>query len=141
MLINARLRRIVCAFVPLLLLFDCGPALTDPAAVNITGDWGTSNRVGAVPNIQIMITQDDAGRITGQWSASIPPPMPQCPPQLLPESTGPITGTNTVLEIRLSLVGVGDFQGQWIDQNTLRGAVLSCNALYPVTFTRLTSVQ
>jgi hypothetical protein len=115
----------------------CGPPLTDPSSENITGRWGTADKFGPLSDMNLEITQGADGKVVGKWTAVVPGPRPVCPPELDANATGPVSGTNTVFEIRLAMLGAGDFQGQVVDENTLRGSFDSCANTYLSTFTRL----
>ncbi|HYS70082.1 MAG TPA: hypothetical protein VEM14_07545 [Gemmatimonadaceae bacterium] len=114
---------------------SCGPALTEPASLNISGRWSTSDAIGPVTMLQLDLAESPDGTVQGQWSGKLVPADATCPPSLGPTPTGPITGTNTVLALNLSILGTGDFQGQALDDRTLRGSVFSCGIFYRVTFT------
>jgi hypothetical protein len=120
----------------LLLFFtcvSCGPSLSEPSAVNITGHWTSSDKIGAVYNIVLDMTQQADGSVSGTWSGSVTPPNPTCPPAT-DTAEGDIGGTNTVLGVQLGLDGVGDFQGQVDEMNVLSGSLISCGGIYPITF-------
>jgi len=114
---------------------SCGPALTEPASLNISGRWSTSDEIGHVTQLQMDLAESPDWSVQGQWSARLVPPDATCPPSLGPTPTGPVTGSNTVLALNLSILGTGDFQGQAVDDKTLRGSVRSCEVFYRVTFT------
>jgi hypothetical protein len=59
---------------------------------------------------------------------------PSCPPQLGLNPTNTISGTNTVVEVELELLGVGEFEGQALSDNTLQGSFVSCGNVYPIKF-------
>jgi hypothetical protein len=90
--------------------------------------------VGPLSGLVVDLTQAANGTLSGQWSAQVSPPNPACPPGLGSNPTGSVSGSNTVLEVRLSLLGAGDFDGQLIDSHTLSGAFVSCESGYAVTF-------
>src|SRR2546423_8889710 len=115
-------------------LVNCGPPLTDASSTSITGHWVSTDQAGPLSNLRMDITQQADGSINGQWTATIFPPFPLCPPGLGANPSGPVNGTNTVLEVRLALLGAGDFQGQVEGTSTLRGSLLSCTNPYPLTF-------
>ena len=83
------------------------------------------------------LAESPDGTVQGQWSAKLVPSDATCPPNLPSPPTGPVSGSNTVLALNLSILGTGDFQGQALDDGTLRGSIRSCEVLYPVTFTLL----
>jgi hypothetical protein len=119
----------------LLVVFTaCGPPLTQPSSVNLTGHWTSTDHIGQVFNLDVILVQNADGTITGTWVSDVALPLPVCPPELSARSNGPVKGNNTVIGVTLSVLGIGDFQGQAIGSSTLRGSILSCG-LYPVTWT------
>ena len=118
---------------------SCGPALTEPSAINISGRWSTSDAIGPLTVLQLDLAQNSDGTVQGHWSGSVPPAKDgQCPFAAgadLSDLSGPVSGTNTVLALNLSIQGTGDFQGQALQDRTLRGSVFSCGIFYRVTFT------
>jgi hypothetical protein len=113
---------------------SCGPPLTQPSSVNLTGRWISVDHIGPVFNLEMTITQNAAGAITGTWVSDVSPPHPACPPELSARSNGTVSGINTVVGVTLAILGTGDFQGQVSNGSTLRGSVLSCGRNYPITF-------
>ena len=113
---------------------SCGPPLTQPSSQNISGRWTATEAIGPLSVVDMALTQRPDGTVSGQWSGRVFPANPLCPPELGTTPTGSVSGTNTVLEVRLSLVGVGDFSGQAVDDNTLEGSFVSCSILYAVVF-------
>jgi hypothetical protein len=113
---------------------SCGPPLTEPSSLNISGRWATTDAIGPVSDAEMSITQRPDGTVSGQWSAKVFPDTASCPPDLGTNPTGPVNGANTVLEVRLSLLGVGDFDGQAIDGKTLEGSFISCGNSYTIVF-------
>lgn len=122
----------------LLLLFficvSCGPSLSEPSAVNVTGHWTSTDKIGPVYNIVLDMAQQTDGSVSGTWSGKVTLPTPKCPPVVTDTMQGHIDGTNTVLGVQLGLDGVGDFQGQLDEMNVLSGSLLSCGGIYPITF-------
>ncbi|HEY0527533.1 MAG TPA: hypothetical protein VGD02_01795 [Gemmatimonadaceae bacterium] len=133
------MRKIVAALSLVLLTasIGCGPELDSPSTKDITGHWSSSDRFGALSNISMDVTQDGAV-IAGSWSGNSSPPDAPCPPGLGSTPTGPVNGTSTVAELQLSLLGAGDFDGQIVSSDVIRGSFVSCSAVYPLTFTRRT---
>lgn len=122
---------------PLIAVFvaGCGPPLSEPSSHNISGTWISSAHIGPLSDMRAHITQQPDGKLQGGWSAKVSPPDAPCPPGLGANPTGPVNGTNTVLEIRFSMLGAGDFEGQAVDDHTLRGSFTSCGGVFPITFT------
>jgi hypothetical protein len=113
---------------------SCGPSLTKPSSQSVSGRWAATDPVGPLSVVELTISQQPDGVVSGQWSANVFPPDPPCPPGLGPNPTGSVAGTNTVLEVRLSLLGAGDFDGQVTDSNTLEGSFTSCEKIYAIVF-------
>lgn len=121
----------------LLLIFicvSCGPSLSEPSAVSITGHWTSTDKIGPVFDIVLDMAQQGDGSVHGTWSGKVTLPSPKCPPVLTDTMKGDIGGTNTVLGVQLGFDGVGDFQGQVDERNVLTGSLLSCGGIYPITF-------
>src|SRR2546423_11451675 len=118
----------------MVLFASCGPPLTDPSPRSISGRWTSGQSVGPVYEIHLDLSQSADGRVKGDWSGKVLPPNPACPPGLGATPTGPVNGRNTNLEVQLSVLGVGDFEGQIVDDKTLTGGLLSCGSIYPITF-------
>jgi hypothetical protein len=114
----------------------CGPPLTQPSSLDLTGRWTSADQIGPVFNLEVVVRQNPNGTITGTWASDVSPPHPACPPDLSDKGVGTIGGSNTVLGVSLSLLGAGDFQGQAIDSGTLRGSFLSCGITYQITWAR-----
>jgi hypothetical protein len=112
----------------------CGPSLTQPSSRDLTGRWATVDAIGALSSIEMSITQQPDGTVSGQWSAIVFPANPPCPPGVGSNATGPVTGTHTVLEVRLAFLGAGDFDGQATDSKTLRGSFVSCSTAKVIVF-------
>jgi hypothetical protein len=112
----------------------CGPSLTQPSSRDISGRWASIDTFGPLSSLELSITQQPDGTVSGQWSGRVFPENAPCPPNLGANPTGPVNGTNTVLEVRLTLLGAGDFDGQAIDSETLKGSMVSCGSTYPVVW-------
>jgi hypothetical protein len=111
----------------------CGPELDEPSSRNISGHWISSDRAGSLSGLSLDITQQPDGTLVGRWSGVFAIGA-QCPPGLGSNPTGPLNGANTSLSVRFSMLGAGDFEGQAVDANTLRGGLISCGSSYAVAF-------
>jgi hypothetical protein len=128
------LRPIVAAAVAILAVpAACGPELDAPSSEDISGHWSASTALGALSAVEMDLTQQANGTITGDWSGKFST-SGKCPPGLGSDPTGPVKGSNTSLLVRFSLLGAGDFEGQVIDRNTLRGGFASCSRVFPIEF-------
>jgi hypothetical protein len=112
----------------------CGPPLTQPSSLNLTGRWTSADHIGPVFNLEVVISQNSDGTITGTWASDVSPPHPACPPDLSARAVGTVAGSNTVVGVQFSLLGAGDFQGQAINGATMRGSFQSCGGSYVVTW-------
>ena len=121
------------ALLVVALVESCGPPLTQPSSLDVSGHWVTSNAIGLLSDVQVTMAQQPDGTISGGWSGKAPANA-LCPPNLGLNPTGPVSGTNTVLEVRLGLVGAGDFDGQLVDSQTLKGTFDSCGIGYRIVF-------
>lgn len=128
-----RLGRILTVLLISALCAECGPPLTDPSHVDLSGHWVSTDQIGPVSDIEMDIIQHEDGSVEGNWSGKAITPI-VCPPGLGTNPTGPVNGSNTVLEVRLALLGAGDFQGQIVDDKTLKGSFDSCQNIYEVSF-------
>ena len=123
-----------------LLVASCGPELTRPAEINLTGAWSTTATIPPITNIQMRLNQSADGTVNGDWSGKSSIANPRCPPDLGLNPANIVTGKNTVLEVSFELLGAGEFEGQVIDSNTIRGSFVSCQRVYAVTFLRSVGV-
>jgi hypothetical protein len=120
-----------------LVLIGCGPELTEPSDIDISGQWASTDAVGPITDIQIDIVQAPNGAIEGQWSGKSSAPDAACPPQLGLNPASRVFGSNTVLGVEFELLAAGHFHGQVIGTDRLEGSVESCGVLYQVEFSPL----
>lgn len=111
----------------------CGPPLTQPSSLDLSGRWTSADHIGPVFNLEVVIRQNADGTIVGTWAGDVSPPNPACPPALGASPAGTVRGSNTVVGVLVSLLGIGDFQGQAINSTTLKGSFVSCETTYAVT--------
>jgi len=128
-------------FLPMSLAMSvaCGPSLSEPADTNVSGDWRSTDIVPQLSEMSISIVQHEDGSITGQWSGKLSGPATSCP-NLGPNPTGPVSGANTVLGVHFSLVGEGEFQGQLLNLDSMRGSFQSCGSDFLITFSRIATL-
>jgi hypothetical protein len=129
-----KLHRLLALGLLVAIIQSCGPDLSEPNQLDISGRWASPDALGPVSNIALTLTQKSDGSVSGTWSANFFPSTATCPPQLTATSTGRVNGANTVLDVHLALLGVGDFRGQALDRSTLKGSVASCGAYHAVQF-------
>lgn len=125
--------------VVFLLAAACGPELTHPSEIDLTGDWTTTTKIGPITDIHMTIVQSPDGSVTGNWSGKSSVANPPCPPELGLNPANTVSGSNTVLEVSLEVLGAGEFEGQAISRNKMQGSFRSCSKIYPVDFLRSTS--
>ena len=119
-----------------MLLSGCGPELTTPGKTNISGTWYSAGPSAGMTSIYVTITQASDGSISGVFTADGTTGLQFCP--LTPTCTigGPVSGSNTVLQVFLDLNNGGLFTGQVMDMHTMKGAMSRGGALDPVVLTR-----
>ncbi|MGI8401289.1 MAG: hypothetical protein ACR2NS_06750 [Gemmatimonadaceae bacterium] len=103
--------------------------------MNITGNWASNDAIAAIHDVHLELTQGLDGTVNGHWSAENSSPDAPCPPSLGSTPAGALNGRHTILQVQLSLVGLGDFAGQAIDGQVLKGSLETCGQVYPMIFT------
>jgi hypothetical protein len=113
----------VCGIV----LHACGPELTTPSSRDITGYWASAEVLSGVDTVTLQVTQAASGQVLGAWAGAVVDTVALpcegfggCPEPGAPLG-GPIIGTHTVFQMHLSLGGIGEFYGQMISADSLRG--------------------
>jgi hypothetical protein len=130
-----KIPELVCRTLLVLAAFEsCGPPLTEPSSLDISGRWATNDAIGPLADVEMSITQLPDGTVSGQWSARLAVPNAACPPDLGANPMGPVNGSNTVLKARLTLLGAGDFDGQITDSGTMKGSFTSCSNIHAIVF-------
>ena len=117
-------------------LFACGPELTDPADSNVTGAWTSPDTVGGIYNIRLDLTQDESGGVSGSWTGLGVQVDGQCPADTGCAPANNVTGSNTVLQLHLEVLGAGSFTGQVIAADAFRGNLARPSGNFPIRFTR-----
>ena len=126
-----RTLRLVPLFV---VLVTCGPPLSDPSPLNITGRWISDAQVGPITEIVMDINQQPNGDIAGTWSGKAAPSTAPCWSTLGTTPTGSVAGRYTEARIAVTVEAVGVFQGQKISPSEVRGTFDACAAVYSVLF-------
>jgi len=115
----------------------CGPELNSPASTDVSGTWFAPGPVAGLTNITVVLTQTPDGAIMGTYTATGTPNLQFCP------FTGPcvisdiiINGTNTALQVFFELKDAGEFTGQLIDGNILKGSMSRIGAVGHVQFAK-----
>ena len=114
----------------------CGPDLTDPGSVNVSGRWFAAGPAAGLSNITLTLNQDAAGNIDGMFSATGTAGEQSCPATGACALADTVRGANTVLQVNLILNKAGAFTGQLITPTVLRGA-LTQNVSEAIEFDKL----
>jgi hypothetical protein len=116
---------------------SCGPELNSPASSDVSGTWFAPGPVAGLTNITVVLTQTPDGAITGTYTATGTPNLQFCP------LSGPcvisgviINGTNTVFQVFFELKDAGQFTGQLIDANILKGSMSRISATGHIQFAK-----
>jgi len=115
---------------------SCGPPLTDPASSNVSGTWFAAGPAAGLTNITVNLTQGSDGIISGTYSATGDAALQLCPVPGPCALSGPISGANTVFQVFFKLEGAGEFSGQLIDANQLKGAMNRIDVTQPIEFAK-----
>lgn len=132
-----RVARLVCGIACVSAALACGPELTDPADSNVTGAWTSPDTVGGIYNIRLDLVQDESGGVSGSWSGQADSVNGQCPADTGCAPTNDVTGSNTVLQLHLEILGAGSFTGQVIAADAFRGNLARGGSNFAIRFTRL----
>lgn len=118
------------ALALILALIACGPEPTTPSDNSLAGTWSSANHVFTISSMRMQIVQEPRGIVSGQWSLRADDAT---------EKSGSVIGTNTVAQVRIQLLGLGEFEGALIDTNTMRGVFAIAGHLESITFLRGTA--
>jgi hypothetical protein len=119
-----------------IVLSGCGPELTTPGEVNISGTWFAPGPASGLTSIYVTITQAPDGGISGVFTADGTPNLQFCPPTPKCTIGGTAIGSNTVLQVFFELNNGGIFNGQVIDVHTMRGSMTRGGEVQAVQFSR-----
>jgi hypothetical protein len=119
----------------------CGPELNSPASTNVSGTWFAAGPAGGLTNVTVIVNQTSDGTITGTYTATGTPDLQFCP------ASGPcaisgmiVNGTNTVFQVFFELRDAGQFTGQLIGGNILKGSMsritATSGATNPIQFAK-----
>ena len=114
----------------------CGPELTEPADSNVTGAWTSPDTVDRIYDIRLDLAQDESGAVSGSWSGLGVVVDGQCP-DIGCAPANNVTGSNTVLQLHIEVLGAGTFTGQVIAADAFRGNFAGPGGNFPIRFTRL----
>ena len=119
-----------------LALGSCGPALTTPSDIDVSGAWVSPGPAAGMTNIAVNLAQASDGSLTGTYTAIGTAGLQFCPASGPCTISGTISGSNTVLQVFFVMSDAGDFTGQAIGTTTLRGSMIRITASSAVQFTR-----
>ena len=115
------------------MLAACGPELTNPASTNISGRWTSSDTAAGVTDFVLNLSQASDGVVTGSWSGRALPVNAACPAPLGCTPANTVAGSNTVFQVHIDLIGLGDFTGQTESDVRFRGHLAGAD----LAFTRV----
>jgi hypothetical protein len=134
---SASKARFLCRLICLAVALACGPDLTDPAELTVSGLWSSSDTAGDLYDIRLDLVQDERGTVSGFWNSLGLEVNGQCPTDLSCAPSDSVIGSNTVLQLHLDLRGAAEFTGQVIAPNVFRGNLLRSGANHAVRFERV----
>lgn len=77
--------------------------------------------------MRMQLVQEPKGIVSGQWSIRTDDAT---------EKSGSIIGRNTVAQVEIQLLGLGQFEGALVETNTLRGVFAIGEHFESITFVR-----
>jgi hypothetical protein len=99
----------------------CGPELTTPSSTDISGTWTSADTAGGATDFVLVLSQAADGAISGSWSGRGIEENGACPPELGCAPANGVTGSNTVFQVHIDLLGLGAFTGQIESDAHFRG--------------------
>jgi hypothetical protein len=103
----------------------CGPELTTPSSVNVSGTWFGAGPAAGLSNITMVLTQAADGYLGGTFTATGTSGPQVCPATGTCTLSSTINGANTVLQVNLVLTDAGTFTGQIVTPTHIRGTMAS----------------
>ena len=128
--------RLLLLAVAALGLGSCGPPLTTPSSIDISGTWVSPGPAAGMTNMSITLTQATDGSLTGTYTAIGTVPLQFCPATPPCAISSGVTGVNTVLQVFFYMQDAGTFTGQVIAPGVMKGAMQRISATDAVTFTK-----
>ena len=130
------MKRTIAAFALSILAIGCAPEPTEPADTNLAGTWKANAHLFTMSNIRLEMIQEPQGIVSGMWYADGDGGLGGCFPGIPCKASGHLIGRNTVSQIELQLLGIGEFEGVLKAGNTMRGAFAVENSYDTITFNR-----
>lgn len=125
-------RRTVFTALLLWLIAACGPELTEPASSNVSGTWFSADTVTELTDFRLELIQAADGSLSGSWAGREVPLNRACAEPLCAVSNV-VTGSHTVFQLHIDLLGIGTFTGQLQEPGRFRGHIATSS----VTFLRV----
>lgn len=134
--VSVQLRKVFSLFV-LLVLMACGPEPTEPASTSLAGTWVSNANMFGLSNMRMTIVQEPRGIVSGGWTATGIGPAGGCPEVgVACAAFGYVIGRNLVAHVQIELVGAGQFEGNLVEPQKLRGIFMVQTASDTITFVR-----
>lgn len=118
------------ALLLMLSLTACGPEPTAPSDESLAGTWGSTVHVFTISAMRMQLLQEPQGIVSGQWFIRADDAA---------ERSGSIIGRNTVAQVEIQLLGLGEFEGAHVETNTMRGVFAIGEHFENITFVRGTA--
>ena len=125
--------------VLVLALTACAPEPTTPSDESLAGTWSSTAHLFGVSNIRMQIVQEPEGIVSGKWFAHGDAGAGDCPQTTPCELEGSIIGRNTVAQVEIELLRLGQFEGALVETNAMRGIFALGETFETITFTRGTA--
>ena len=113
--------------VLLLALTACAPEPTTPSDKSLAGTWNSGNHVFTISSVRLSLVQEPEGVVSGEWSIKVDDGT---------QRSGSVIGRNTVAQVEIELLGLGQFEGVLVETNTLRGVFAIGEHFETITFVR-----
>jgi hypothetical protein len=121
----------------LLLFSACGPEPTEPAKTSLAGTWSSNANLFGLSNMRMTMVQEPKGIVSGGWTATRIGPAGECPVVgVACAAFGDVIGRNLVAHVQIELVGAGQFEGNLVKPETLRGVFVVQTGSDTITFVR-----
>lgn len=133
--INGIARRTAVIFVALVIV-DCAPEPTSPAATSLAGIWTANAHLFALSDIKMTLVQEPEGIVSGGWSAKGDGGTGGCLAGVPCDASGHLIGQNTLGQISLELLGAAKFEGALVEPERMRGALILGAGFDTITFIR-----
>ena len=130
------MKRSIVAFALLIFGTGCGPEPTTPASTSLAGTWSSKAHLFTMSNMRLEMVQEPQGIVSGMWYADGDGGLGGCFPDIPCKASGHLIGRNTVSQISLELLGIGQFEGVLRESTTMRGIFAVSDKYDSITFNR-----